>query len=190
MIEDPKELIGMALKALGRDANSGRREDLEAADRLLQEQKPFVGEYSYIMTSTNSQLLGNGISVAMAYNGDALAVGSLSTNLVFVYPAEGSVMFCDFWCVPRYAAQPELARKFLNFLQEPAQAARAAQYIHFATPNKAAEKILPPSFLTNRGVYPSSAYLEKCVFLKELGGSGQNLRNRIFARITGEAAAP
>ena len=61
-----------------------------------------------------------------------------------------------------------LARAFVDFLNEPENAAKVAEYAYSASPNKAAENVLPAEFLANPVIYPPADILARCELLRPL----------------------
>lgn len=74
------------------------------------------------------------------------------------------------------------AKQLINFLNEPKIAARLAQYVYYATPNRAAEKLLPQDFKDDPVIYPNGEALEKSEIYSRLPPRAQKKRAAIFSR--------
>jgi spermidine/putrescine transport system substrate-binding protein len=183
MIKDSRETVGMALKALGYSINSTVENELKEAEQLLRAQKPFVKAYSYVAVTEESALVTGEASMAVVYNGDAVTLHELSSDIAFVIPQEGTGLWVDYLLVMRSSQQQELAKDFINFLHEPRNAARLAQYVNYATPNIAALALLPREYLDNTAIFPPKSVLEKSEFVLELPPRVQRKRNNIFTRL-------
>ncbi len=183
MTKNARDVIGMALKALGYSANSTAPEELAAAERLLLAQKPYVKSYGYVSLGADSELVTGQTAVAMMYSGDALQLKQHNPNIVYVVPEEGGEIWIDYLAILHAAPHRQLALKFINFLQEPANAARNALFTQYATPNRTAEKRLPDNFLRNPLIYPGEAVLRKSEFYVELPPRAAKQRNTLFARL-------
>nr|WP_067290088.1 spermidine/putrescine ABC transporter substrate-binding protein [Marinobacterium profundum] len=183
MMDSSKDLVGMALKSLGYSTNSTDSAQITAAEKLLLEQKPHVRSYQYVTLDENSPLLNGDIVASMMYSGDALMVQELNENLKYVLPSEGGNIWVDYFAVGAYARDPELAYAFLDFINQPANAARQAQFVYYATPNQGAEALLPEEFLQNSVIYPDSATLQASEFYSELPPRIQRQRNAAMAKI-------
>ena len=57
-------------------------------------------------------------------------------------PAGGTMIWLDSMAIPRAASEPELAHAFIDYLLEPEVAAKNAEHVHYATPNRAALELL------------------------------------------------
>ena len=146
----------MALKSLGYPMGSSNRQELEEARQLLLAQAPAVTGYSAVATnSKNSKLVSGEVSVVLTYNSDALMLKEFEPQIEYVLPKEGGAIWADFICLSAKANNPQLAHRFINFINQPEQAANNALFIYAATPNREAEKLLPAEFLNNPAIYPS-----------------------------------
>jgi len=183
MIGDPADLLGMALKALGYSANSADSRELGEAERLLHDQKPFVRTYSYVSLSEESSLVTGEVAASMMYNGDALMVAEHHPEIVYVVPEEGGNVWIDYLVVMAASPRKELAKTFINFLNEPENAARLAEFVYYATPNLAAERLLPKEFLEDPTIYPSKSVLERSEFYTDLPPRAEKRRNTIFSGV-------
>ena len=183
MISDSRDMIGVALKALGYSLNSTDKQELKAAEALLQEQASAVKTYQYISLDENSALVNGQVAMSMMYNGDARMVQEYDENIAFVLPQEGGNIWVDYLTVLSASTDKVSAKRFIDFLNEPEIAARLAQYVYYATPNRAAEKLLPADFKNDPVIYPSGKALEKSEPYRRLPPRIQKYRAAIFSRI-------
>jgi len=183
MVENSRDSVGMALKALGYSANSSDSKQIKAAEQLLLAQKPHVKTYTYIALSEESALVSGDIIATMIYSGDALMVQEHHEEIDYVVPSEGGNIWVDYLVVLENSKNKELAVAFLNFLNEPENAAQLAEFVYYATPNMAAEKLLPAEFLEDPIIYPSQAVLSRSEFYKPLPPRASKKRNIAFSRV-------
>lgn len=183
MIGDSRDLIGMALKALGYSLNSTDDEELKQAEVLLQAQAPAVQTYRYLSLKKDSTLLTGKVIMSMMYNGDALVLKKHDKRITFVLPQEGSNIWVDYLSVLSSSPNKAEAKQFINFLNEPQIAAQLAQYVNYASPNQAAEKLLPKAFRDNPIIYPNAQALENSEAYQRLNPNAQKKRTVIFSRI-------
>jgi len=150
-----EESVGMALKTLGYSMGSANKQELEEARQLLLAQAPSVAGYSAVAAdSATSKLVTGEISVILTYNSDALVLKEKEPQIEYVLPEEGGAIWADFVCLSAQANNPELAHRFINFINEPEQAAKNALFFYGPTPNTEAEKLLPAEFMNNPMIYP------------------------------------
>lgn len=183
MIDDSADLIGAALKALGYSLNSTDEEQLKEAEALLRAQAPAVNTYRYLSLNEDSALVTGQVAMSMMYSGDALMVQRYHDEIAFVLPEEGGNIWADYLSVLSASTEKAAAKQFINFLNEPEIAARLAQHVYFATPNRAAEEFLSAEFRSNPVIYPSEETLDRSEFYHRLPARTQKNRAAIFSRI-------
>lgn len=179
MVDDSREIVAVALKSLGYSLNSEDKVAMAKVKALLKAQKPFVNSYLYVSLEEDSSLVKGDIVASMAYSGDALMVAEHDENIVYVLPEEGSNIWVDYFTVARHAKNPKLAYTFLNFINDPKNAAQQADYVYCATPNMAAEKFLDQEFLEDLTIYPNKESLKNSEFSTPLSPRGQRLRDSV-----------
>jgi len=183
MVNSARDVIGMALKALGYSLNSEDPRQLREAESLLLAQKPSVAQYGYFNLDETSSLVKGTIVAAMAYNGDALAVQEYEQNIRFVLPEEGGNIWVDHFCIAGHAGNPELAAAFIDYINDPERAAHNAEELYQATPNTAAERLLSAEMLSDPLIYPDAQTLARSEFHGKLSPRSLRRRAAIFARI-------
>lgn len=186
LVKDARDLMAMALKSLGESINTTDLKALEQAEGLLMAQAPYVKEYSYVAVTEDSALVTGDATAAFAYNGDGLLLGEHDENITYVVPEEGGSIWIDFLVVSEASENKELAMDYINFLNEPENAAQLAQYVYYASPNRAAARLLPKEFLTDPVIYPDQALIDKSELHRELPPLIQKRYNAILPRLVGE----
>ena len=176
MTSDSYDLIGMALKALGASMNSEDPAAIAAARDLLLAQQPAVHRYGALGVDASSELVSGEVVAGMTYNGDAAALMEHNTSIVYVVPREGGALWVDYLAVAATSTHKALANAFIDFLNRPEVAARNAQGIYYATPNRAAEALLPADFRADPLVYPDAETLTRCELYRRLSPAAQRTR--------------
>ena len=182
MIADSYDLIGMPLKALGHSMNSADPEAIAQAAALLAEQRPAVLRYGTLSLGADSELLSGRVAAAMAYNGDAATLMNQNDDIVYVVPQEGGAIWIDYLALGAYGRRP-LALAFIDYLNRPEVAARNARYLHYATPNLAAEALLPADFLADALVYPDARTLARSEYYRPLAAAAVRRRVQAYSAI-------
>lgn len=184
MINDSNATIGMALKALGYSWNSEDKRHYNKARELVFRQKPYVYDYAYVTLNQQSSLVAGDIRMAMVYNGDGLVLQAQHPQIAFSIPKEGTGLWIDYLVIMKQSRNKKLAGQFVNFLNEPENAAQLAQYLKFATPNTAAKALLSPDHLGNTMIYPDPETLEKSEIKKAVSPEIQKLQFTIFNEVS------
>jgi len=183
MMNDARDLFTAALKALGYSANSADPEELAAAGSLLEAQKPFVKAYYVVALSEQSSLVTGDTVAAMTYNGDALVLAEHHEALRYLVPREGSELWVDYLVILAESERKPLAHRFLDFLNEPRRAAQLAEFLHYPSPNLAAEKLLPEEHRNDPLIYPPPEILRKLEPYRPLPPRAVKDRNEVFSRV-------
>ncbi len=183
MINHSRDLLGMGLRALGYSANSADPRQLDAVRELLLKQKPYVSAYSYIALTEDSALLNGAVLAAQIYSGDALMLKELNPDIEYVVPEEGTNLWVDYWLVAAQANNAQGAHAFLDYINEPQNAARNALFVHYASPNGAANRLLPQSHLSDPVINPDQRVLDSGEKYLQLPPRTMRIWNEIFSAV-------
>jgi spermidine/putrescine transport system substrate-binding protein len=104
--------------------------------------------------------------------------------ITYVLPDEGGALWVDHLVVLAAAPSRKLAFEFIDVLNEPENAARLARFLYYATPNLAAERLLPAEFLQDPTIYPTPAVLQRSEAAMALSPRATRRYNRIFEELT------
>ncbi len=168
---DPRDVIGMALKTLGHSFNDTDPEHLRQAYEKLKLLVPGVRVYD--SDSPHQALLSGEVAVGVIWNGEAYIANSENPSIEYIYPKEGFGLWLDSFCIPQKAKNIDEAHAFLNFILRPDISAEISVEFGYATPNLEAVKILPAEERENRIIYPSENELEQGEFQNDLGEAVQ-----------------
>jgi spermidine/putrescine transport system substrate-binding protein len=183
VLSDARELVATALKATGQSANTVERSAYAKAEQLLKAQRPCVAGYETLDVSADSALLTGRVWAAMSYNSEAGQLRALDPNIRFVLPAEGGLIWADYLTILASSKQKPLALAFLQFLSDPAVAARVALFNQAATPHGKANARLPVTVRQDPVTYPKGPALEASELIVAAPPAIAALRNQIQARI-------
>jgi spermidine/putrescine transport system substrate-binding protein len=159
-MESDREMLGMALLALGYTVNSEDGGQLSAAEGLLLEQKPFVKHYRYLDLNASSPLVTGAVKMAIVYNGDAVKLREFHPQIRYVHPKEGSAIWVDYLAIGKVsAARQALAMQFMHFILQADHALQNAESLHFATPNRVALARASAAYRQDPTVFPPTEVL-------------------------------
>ncbi len=185
MLPQNKELINIGLKTLGYSLNeTSNHNAYKQTKELLLKQKPHVKKYAVPASNESSAILKGEVLVVVTYNGDALVLQEMNENISYFVPSEGSILWVDYLAVMAKSDKKKLAMDFVNFLNDPRNAAEHSEYMYYATPNAAAEKLLSKELLANSVVYPDDTIMKKCEIEEKLPPRIYKKRNSIYTEIT------
>ena len=183
MNKDVRELVAIAMLAMGQPVNSSDRDYLRKARTMLQKQATSVKKYSYVSLTENSALVKGDAWVSMIYNGDVLMLSEHSDEIAYAQPTEGSTLWVDYFTITATSANKDLAAAFINYINEPNVAARNADYVYYATPNLAAKSQASEEYLNNPIIFPPKEQLAEMTFLQQLNPRATKFTNSLMAML-------
>ncbi|MGN0519319.1 MAG: PotD/PotF family extracellular solute-binding protein [Candidatus Fimenecus sp.] len=154
MFNNPRDAFAIAQAMLGQDLNTVSKEDWDAAAQLLIEQREKVSP-QYVMDEVFNLMESGDYAFATYYAGDYELMAESNPDLDFAFPQEGVNTFYDAMCIPVGSQNKRGAEAFINFMMEPEIALANAEYIYYATPNKAVIENDAYSLIDSEAVYPA-----------------------------------
>jgi spermidine/putrescine-binding protein len=139
LLNDPRETMGAALKALGYSLNTTDQDELDEATELVRSARDRLAAFN---TDSADEFLTSGETViAHGYSGDMFTQFLETDNpddYVFFVPEEGGTRWIDNMAIPFDAPHPCTAHTFINWLLSAEQGAALSNWNYYATPNSAA----------------------------------------------------
>lgn len=181
MFDNSRDAFAIAQLKLGIDVNTTSEADIEAAARLLSEQKPLV--QNWVMDQVFLQMEHEEAWIAPYYAGDYLTMYHENENLAFCFPEEGFNLFVDAACIPTCAQNKRAAEAYINFLCDPEISGQNLEYICYSTPISEAKKYMDPSVTENEVAYPPSDVLARGVSFSNLPTETVQHMNSLFDEV-------
>lgn len=154
VIDSKGDVLDQALLAAGLGINSVDKERIEReVVPRLRAQKQILRAYD---SDPARGLVSGEIWIAQIDSGDLVRARRKRPSLRYVIPREGAALWVDYLGIPAAAAEPELARAFIELLLDPAMAAKNADDLGFATPNATALAQGLVELADDPAIYPSA----------------------------------
>ncbi len=183
MFNNPRDAFAIAQFALGQSINTTKKEDWDAAAELLLEQRQKV-KPEYVMDEVFIKMESGEYAFATYYAGDYELMAENNPDLAFAFPEEGVNTFYDAMCIPSASQNKKGAEAFINFMLEPEIALANAEYIYYATPNKAVLENEDYSLADSEAVYPEN--LENAQEFHNLPTDTLQYMNNLWMKVKGE----
>lgn len=178
LADGAREVIGFGLNSLGYSLNDTNEDHLQEAKNKLNKLTPNV---KAIVGDEIKMLLANEeAAVGLVWSGDAAEIMSENEKLDYVVPEEGSNLWFDNMVIPKTAKNIEGAYLFMDFMLDPENAARNADYVGYSTPNDAALELLDEEVSGDTRFYPEDELLEKLEVYDNLGKRMLSHYNELF----------
>ena len=110
--DDHESAIKVAAMKLGQDPYTP---DLEAVEQELISLKPNVKTYWGTYDDFVKAYTAGDIVIGNVWGSIATQLKAEGYNIQYVYPEEGTVGWCDYWCLVSGSAEKELAMKWIDF---------------------------------------------------------------------------
>ena len=159
LMSEPQTVLQMALKAMGKSLNDWSDENIAAAEDMIRNQKDKI--VAFAPDNGQDLLLAGEVHLAMEWNGDFLQIMEEDDDIGYAVPEEGGLLWEDALCIPKGAPNLENAHVLINYLLEAQVGADIADYVYYATPNKAAKAIMSDEYTQNPAIFPSDESIGK-----------------------------
>jgi len=185
---DDDEALAAMLVHLGRDPNSAKPQDLDAAVAAYAKIRPHL---RYFHSSKYIEALANGdLCVALGFSGDVVQARNRAeeakrgVDIAYAIPVEGASLWVDTMAIPKDAPHPAEAHAFIDFMMRPEIIAAISDKVAYANANAAATPLVSAEVRGDPGVYPPDGVKARLFTLKLLAESERRLRTRAWTKIT------
>ena len=181
MLADGGTIVGMGLKYKGHSLNSTDKALIKEIEEMVIKQKSHIKVFA---EDNGQDLLASGeVDLTMEWNGDILQVMLEDNDIGYAVPKEGGLLWEDCLCIPKGGAHPMNAHKFINYILDGKAGAAIADYIQYATPNKAARALLPDEYSKNPAIFPPDSVIAASEAALYQGEDRQRLIDETWTRI-------
>jgi spermidine/putrescine transport system substrate-binding protein len=167
LLDDMRETIGAALKALGHSINTTDDAQLSSAQALLLRWKAQAAKFDN--EGYKAGLDSGEFLLVHGYSGDLWQVAQENDKIEIILPREGVIMGCDEMVIPSRSTQKELAHAFLDHLLQAEIAAENMQWTGYLCPNQAALKQVEPGYLANPAISIPDEVKASSEVIRDLG---------------------
>lgn len=191
MVTEMRETVGLLMLTQGADpARATETTADRALDRL--EQLKADGQVARFTGAEFSDALRTGeFAACFAWSGDIVQLQAERPDIRFVIPAEGGIRWFDSMVIPKDAANPIGAARWMNFAYDPANAARITQYVQYISPVLGVRDALAAgggdaaALADNPILFPDDATARRLHFWAGLDAAVEDRLQERFAAITG-----
>lgn len=176
LLDDPREVMGHALKTLGYSVNSINKNELVKAKNLVLKWKR--NSLGFDSNNFAKKFAAEELWVVQCYAENVIKEFNKSQieNVDFFIPSSGGPMYMDSMVILKGSKNKDLAHKFINFIHEPEQYAKIIDYLGYPPINFASAEII-----TKKPNY-SFEDIKKCEFIEDLG-TGLDLYDMLWEEI-------
>ncbi|WP_028547096.1 ABC transporter substrate-binding protein [Paenibacillus taiwanensis] len=180
LLEDNREVIGMALKKAGKSNSTTNEADINAAVDDLRKLVPHV--LAFDTDSIKQKMMQEEGWIGTLWSGDAAYVKAENPDVEYVVPKEGGTIWSDNYAIPKGAKNKALAEKFINFMLDPENSAKNYESIGYSDPNTAAKSFHSKEYNDNKMINLSEDELGRTEWLLDVGDKIQ-LYDRLWTEL-------
>lgn len=174
LLDDERQVIGMALLALGYDPNTTDPDELDQAKELLLELVPGVKLFDSDTPST--AFLTGEADIGLIWNGEAAIAHGEDPAITYVYPEEGTVFWYDNLAIVKGAEHIDAAHAFMDYVLRPEVSLLITAEFPYSNPNLEALNLLQSqdadayaAYMSFPATNPSTDALAKAFVLEDVG---------------------
>ncbi|TVX88042.1 ABC transporter substrate-binding protein [Paenibacillus agilis] len=180
LLDDNREVIGMALKKAGKSNSSRDDAEINAAVNDLRKLVPNV--LAFDTDSIKQKMIQEEAWIGTLWSGDAAFAAAENPDIAYVVPKEGSTIFSDNFAIPKGAKNKELAEKFINFMMDPQNSATNYEAIGYSNPIAAAKPHHSKEYNENPMINLTDEEMNRTEWLADVGDKIQ-LYDRLWTEL-------
>ena len=167
MLNDQREVFGMALRSMGHSLNSQDPLEIEQVKEKLIRQKPLVKTYT---SEHFDQLLVSGeVVLAHAWGGPIARATRERPSVKYIVPREGGTIWTDCLAIPETSKKKKLAMEFINYLLDVDVAVKTSNQLLFASANRLVKDRVEKDIRDNPAVYPPLGVISRMEWMTDVG---------------------
>lgn len=167
VVDDVREIAGIALKAQGQDPNSTDQAVIEASLSWLEQLKPNIKAYD--SDSPKTLLAANDVAVGIVYNIDAGQAIMENSDIDVVFTEEPCEISIDNFVITANAKNKENAEKFMDFVMRPEIYKMILDEFPGVCINDAALDVLDETYFDNAGSNVDPKEIQRAHLIGEVG---------------------
>src|SRR4051794_960976 len=141
-LSDPRDSAGLVAISMGKKLDSVTLDDMMAAIDKIDKANKSGQIRRFTGNDYTTDLAKGNLWLAVAYSGDLVQLKADNPTLEFVIPDEGAILWTDNMMMPQKPPHPYAAETMMNYVYDPAVAAKIAAYVNYVTPVKGAKEEL------------------------------------------------
>ncbi|KHT46218.1 ABC transporter substrate-binding protein [Vibrio sinaloensis] len=181
LIDDIRDVFGMALKLNGHSINSNNEQEIKQAYESLVALKDNVLLYN--SDAPQMPYVAGEAALGMQWNGNAYQGQAEMAELKFVMPEEGAVLWMDNFTIPSGSQNKALAHQFIRFMYQPQQQAEIVNSLGYASVTQSGRALLVDELKNNATIFPSVEDIQKGEFINDVGSETLAIYEKYWQRL-------
>lgn len=177
LTDSVRDVMAMVLSKQGYSLNTTNKKELDIAYQDLLKLTPNVK--AILGDEIMNYMVNNETPMAVVYSGQAAEMTSENSHLHYVIPERTNIWY-DNLAIPKTAKNVKGAYAFINFMQEPKNAAQNAEWVGYSTPNMKAKALLPKAVRNDKEFYPDESVIKDDEAYKNLNPYWTGFYNDLY----------
>jgi spermidine/putrescine transport system substrate-binding protein len=188
MLQEWRDSATLVMLSQGKDPASATLDDVLAAIEKIGEESGKQQIRQFTGNDYTKGFASGDLWVVVAYSGDVVQLKADNPKLEFLIPDEGAVLWTDNMLLPKKPPHPYAAETMMNYVYDPAVAARIAAHVNYVTPVVGAKEELAktdPKTAENQLIFPSDETLAKLKPYPTLSLEEERQATEAMQKVTG-----
>jgi spermidine/putrescine transport system substrate-binding protein len=191
MLLEMRDTMGLLMQATGADPVNPSFDEAADAFELLEEAVDGGQVRAFTGNDYQDDLVAGNFVVCVAWSGDVSQLVVENENLRFFVPEEGGMSFADTMVMPKGTDNVDSVAEWIDFVYDPANAARIAAYIGYISPVKGVAEELTKlggdaaALVDNPLVFPTPEMLSQVKGFGQLSEEEEAMFDAEFSRLAG-----
>jgi spermidine/putrescine transport system substrate-binding protein len=188
MLSDAREAANVMLLRKGKKPQDATIDDVLAAIEEVDAENRKGQIRRFTGNDYTGDLTKGNVWLAVAYSGDMVQLKADNPNLDFVIPEEGGTIWTDNMMLPKTTKNQYAAESMINYVYDPAVAARIAAFVNYVTPVVGAKEELAktdPETAENPLIFPDEATLANLFPYVDLDEGEERQMNEAMQAVVG-----
>jgi spermidine/putrescine transport system substrate-binding protein len=188
MFSDPHDSAGLMILLSGKRTEDATLDDVLAGIAKIDQENKKGQIRRFTGNDYTTDLVKGNVSLCMAYSGDVFQLQKQNPKLQFVIPQEGAMLWTDNMMMPQKPPHPYAAETMMNYVYEPAVAAKITAAVNYVTPVQGTQAELAkidPKLAQSELIFPTAASRAKLHPYVTLTASEERQMNDAMQKVIG-----
>lgn len=182
--DSPTEQYPLVLHYLGKNPNSEKPEDLQAATDLMKSVRSDIKRFS--SSGYIDDLAKGDLCVAIGYGGDLNIAkrrakeANNQVNIDVLTPQSGVGIWIDSFAIPKQAKNTANALKYINYTLDPQVAAQNGNFVTYAPASQGARALMKKEYAENSSIFPTEELKKQSFVVLPKSVEGIKLQTKLW----------
>jgi spermidine/putrescine transport system substrate-binding protein len=196
LLTEMRDTLGLVMLGMGIDPTAATFDDAQAAVEKIQEHVDNDHIRRFTGNDYGDDLVAGNVVACFAWSGDMVQLQADNPDLQFLVPDEGLMLWSDNMLIPAGAANKDAAHEYMNYVYDPAVAAKIESWVNFICPVSGAQEAMRAwaeelededlaALADDPLIFPDDEIQAKAKIFKNLGEQEEREFNELFQGVLG-----